>query len=143
MAYELNKKIVIDTEEFNNYAVGITLPIQRGSDGYFAQSFRTFDQIRSNLKNLLLTKKGERILQPEFGSGLHDLLFNPATEKFEEDLETTINESVAKWLPYIIVEDINVDISKEQTDNNQAKVSLKFRQEGDQTLDTLTFLVEE
>ena len=143
MAYELNKKIVIDTEEFNNYAVGITLPIQRGNDGYFAQSFRTFDQVRSNLKNLLLTKKGERILQPEFGSGLHDLLFNPATEKFEEDLETTINDSVAKWLPYIIVEDINVDISKEQSDNNQAKVSLKFRQEGDQTLDTLTFLVEE
>ena len=143
MAYELNKKIVIDTEEFNNFAVGITLPIQRGNDGYFAQSFRTFDQVRSNLKNLLLTKKGERIIHPEFGSGLHDLLFQPATEKFEEDLETTINEAVAKWLPYIIVEDINVDISKEQTDNNQAKVSLKFKQEGDQTLDTLTFLVEE
>ena len=143
MAYELNRKIVIDTEEFNNYAVGITLPIQRGEDGYFRQSFRTFDQIRSNLKNLLLTKKGERIIHPEFGSGLHDLLFQPATEKFEEDLETTINEAVAKWLPYIIVEDINVDISKEQTDNNQAKVSLKFKQEGDQTLDTLTFLVEE
>ena len=35
MAYELNKKIVIDTEEFNNFAVGITLPIQRGNDGYF------------------------------------------------------------------------------------------------------------
>ena len=95
------------------------------------------------LKNLLLTKKGERILQPEFGSGLHDLLFQPATEKFEEDLETTIIEAVAKWLPYVIVEDINIDISKEQTDNNQAKVSLKFRQQGDQTLDTLTFLVEE
>ena len=143
MAYELNRKIVIDTEEFNNYAVGITLPIQRGEDGYFRQSFRTFDQIRSNLKNLLLTKKGERILQPDFGSGLHDLLFNPATEKFEEDLENTINDAIAQWLPYIVVEDINIDISKEQTDNNQAKVSLKFTQEGDQTLDTLTFLVEE
>ena len=85
----------------------------------------------------------ERILQPEFGSGLHDLLFNPATEKFEEDLENTINDAVAKWLPYVIVEDINIDITKEMTDNNQAKVSLKFKQEGDQTLDTLTFLVEE
>ena len=143
MAYELNKKIVIDTEEFNNFAVGITLPIQRGEDGYFRQSFKTFDQVRSNLKNLLLTKRGERMLQPDFGSGLHDLLFNPATDKFEEDLETTINDAVAKWLPYVIVEDINIDISKEMTDNNQAKVSLKFRQEGDQTLDTLTFLVEE
>ena len=143
MAYELNRKIVIDTEEFNNYAVGITLPIQRGEDGYFRQSFRTFDQIRSNLKNLLLTKKGERIFQPEFGSGLHDLLFNPATEKFEEDLENTINDAIAQWLPYIVVEDINIDISSEQTENNHAKVSLKFKQEGDQTLDTLTFLVEE
>ena len=45
MAYELNKKIVIDTEEFNNFAVGITLPIQRGDDGYFRQSFKTFDQV--------------------------------------------------------------------------------------------------
>ena len=143
MAYELNRKIVIDTKEFNNYAVGITLPIQRGEDGYFRQSFRTFDQVRSNLKNLLLTKKGERIFQPQFGSGLHDLLFQPATETFEEDLENTINDAVAQWLPYVIVEDINIDISKEQTDNNQAKVSLKFKQEGDQTLDTLTFLVEE
>ena len=94
MAYELNKKIVIDTEEFNNFAVGITLPIQRGDEGYFRQSFKTFDQVRSNLKNLLLTKRGERILQPDFGSGLHDLLFNPATDKFEEDLENTINDAV-------------------------------------------------
>ena len=71
------------------------------------------------------------------------MLFNPATEKFEEDLENTINDAVAQWLPYVIVEDINIDISKEQPDNTQAKVSLKFKQEGDQTLDTLTFLVEE
>ena len=34
MAYELNKKIVIDTEEFNNFAVGITLPIQRGDEDW-------------------------------------------------------------------------------------------------------------
>ena len=128
-------------EEFNNYAE-ITLPIQRGEDGYFRQSFRTFDQL-FQLKKLITNKKGERIFQPTFGSGLHDLLFNPATEKFEEDLENTINDAVAQWLPYVIVEDINIDISKEQTDNNQAKVSLKFKQEGDQTLDTLTFLVEE
>ena len=53
MAYELSKKIVIDTEEFNNFAVGITLPIQKGETGYFRQSFQTFDQIKSNIKNLL------------------------------------------------------------------------------------------
>ena len=143
MAYELSKKIVIDTEEFNNFAVGITLPIQKGETGYFRQSFQTFDQVKSNIKNLLLTKKGERIFQPEFGSGIHDLLFNPATERFEEDVENTINEALEKWLPYVIVEDIDVDVSKDYTDNNQAKVSIKFKQQGQQQLGTVTFLVEE
>ena len=143
MAYELSKKIVIDTEEFNNFAVGITLPIQKGETGYFRQSFQTFDQIKSNIKNLLLTKKGERVCQPDFGSGIHDLLFNPATERFEEDVENTINEALEKWLPYVIVEDIDVDVSKDYTDNNQAKVSIKFKQQGQQQLGTVTFLVEE
>ena len=143
MAYELSKKIVIDTEEFNNFAVGITLPIQKGEPGYFRQSFQTFDQIKSNIKNLLLTKKGERVFQPDFGSGIHDLLFNPATERFEEDVENTINEALEKWLPYVIVEDIDVDVSKDYTDNNQAKVSIKFKQQGQQQLGTVTFLVEE
>ena len=141
MADELSKKIVIDTEEFNNFAVGITLPIQKGETGYFRQSFQTFDQIKSNIKNLLLTKKGERVFQPDFGSGIHDLLFNPATERFEEDVENTINEALEKWLPYVIVEDIDVDVSKDYTDNNQAKVSIKFKQQGQQQLGTVTFLV--
>ena len=143
MAYELSKKIVIDTEEINNFSVGITLPIQKGETGYFRQSFQTFDQIKSNIKNLLLTKKGERVFQPDFGSGIHDLLFNPATERFEEDVENTINEALEKWLPYVIVEDIDVDVSKDYTDNNQAKVSIKFKQQGQQQLGTVTFLVEE
>ena len=143
MAYELSKKIVIDTEEFNNFAVGITLPIQKGETGYFRQSFQTFEQVKSNIKNLLLTKKGERVLQPDFGSGIHDLLFNPATEKFEEDVENTINRALEKWLPYVILEDIDVDISKDYTDFNQAKVSIKFKLEGQQKLESLTFVVAE
>ena len=91
----------------------------------------------------MLTKKGERVFQPDFGSGIHDLLFNPATERFEEDVENTINEALEKWLPYVIVEDIDVDVSKDYTDNNQAKVSIKFKQQGQQQLGTVTFLVEE
>ena len=33
-----------------------------------------------------------------FGSGLHDLLFKPATETFEEDLENTINDAVSSMV---------------------------------------------
>ena len=87
MAYELSKKVVIDTEEFNDYAVGLSLPLKNGDGGFFEQNLTTFDQARSNLKNLLLTKKGERVLQPNFGSGLQDLLFEPIDDEFENKFE--------------------------------------------------------
>ena len=143
MAYELGQKLVIDTEEFNNFAIGLTLPLQRGNTGYFAQSFTTTEQVRSNIINLLKTKRGERLFQPEFGSGLHGLLFEQTTDTLEEDIEETINSALEQWLPYVVAEEINIDISKEMTDFNQASVSIKFKLEGQQTLDTVTFVVSE
>ena len=85
MAVELGRKIVKDTKEFANFAMGFTLPLTFG-ENTFEQAFLTKDQVKSNIKNLLLTKKGERIIQPEFGSGLQSLLF----EQNVDDLEGRI-----------------------------------------------------
>ena len=68
MAVELGRRVVKDTVEYSDYAIGITLPLTFGQNT-FEQSFLTKDQVKSNIKNLLLTKRGERIIQPEFGSG--------------------------------------------------------------------------
>ena len=96
MAVELGSKIVKDTQSFNDYAIGISLPIQITNTA-FEQTFQTSEQVKSNIKNLLLTKKGERILQPEFGSGLQSLLFEPNVDDFESRIEDTINESLEQW----------------------------------------------
>ena len=61
MAYELNKKIVIDTEEFNNFAVGITLPIQRWR--WILQNLLKHSASPFQLKKFITYQKGERILQ--------------------------------------------------------------------------------
>jgi hypothetical protein len=58
-----------------NKAIGISIPFNAG--GVFNQTFSTKDQVRSNLINFLLTYKGERILNPEFGADLPKLLFEP------------------------------------------------------------------
>ena len=57
MAYVIGRKVVKDTKEFDSYAYGITLPLGRGETGFFQQAFVSFEQAKSNLKNLLLTKK--------------------------------------------------------------------------------------
>ena len=141
MAVELGRRIVKDTKEFANYAIGITLPLQFG-ENTFEQSFLTKDQVKSNIKNLLLTKRGERIIQPEFGSGLQSLLFEPNVDDLEGRIEDTINDSLEQWLPYVTAEEIDIESTDELRDNNKLNVSIKFRIGDDINLETLTFTVQ-
>jgi hypothetical protein len=62
-----------------NTALGITLPFN-GPFGLFTSTYTTQQQALSNLKNLLLTAKGERVNQPKFGTDLIRLLFEPNTD---------------------------------------------------------------
>ena len=141
MAVELGRRIVKDTKEFANYAIGITLPLQFG-ENTFEQSFLTKDQVKSNIKNLLLTKRGERIIQPEFGSGLQSLLFEPNVDDLEGRIEDTINDSLEQWLPYVTAEEIDIESTDELRDNNKINVSIKFRIGDNINLETLTFTVQ-
>jgi|TARA_R110000850_G_scaffold126874_2_gene245693 phage baseplate assembly protein W len=141
MAVELGRRIVKDTVAYNNYAIGITLPLQFG-ENTFEQSFQTKDQIKSNIKNLLLTKRGERILQPQFGSGLQSLLFEPNVDDLEGRIEDTINDSLKQWLPYVTADEINIESTDELRDNNKINVSIKFKIGDDINLETLTFTVQ-
>ena len=143
MAYVLGSKIVKDTQEFDSYAYGITLPIKRGNTGYFEQAFSSFEQAKSNLRNLLLTKQGERIMQPNFGTGLHSLLFEQMTSQLERDLEETIVKSVGYWLPYINVKDIEVTMTDEMKDMHRAEIYVTFTVGNQIELQELTFIVKE
>jgi len=126
MAYVLGSKIVKDTQEFDSYAYGITLPIKKGNTGYFEQAFTSFEQSKANLKNLLLTAKGERIMQPEFGTGLQSLLFEPMDDTFEYRLQDVITQTVSYWLPYINIEEIDVEMTDAMKDNHIARMTIQF-----------------
>ena len=141
MAVILGKKLVIDSKNFEDYAIGITLPIQIGNTA-FNQSFKSIDQVKSNIKNLLLTKRSERLMQPEFGSGIQELLFDMNDDAFAEKLENNIIDTMAKWLPFITVENINIEQTNEMRDNNKVEVSISFRLSDTQILDTVTFNVQ-
>lgn len=142
MAFILDKKVVKDTEEFNNFAYGITLPVKRGNTGYFEQAFSSFEQSKSNLKNLLLTRKGERVMQPNFGSGLHDLLFEQADDQLEQRLEEEITNTVNFWLPYIEISEIEVTMTDEMKDKNQVDMKVVFTVGNTFEPQEITFTVE-
>ena len=140
MAIVLGQKNIKDTESFNDYAVGITLPIQITNTA-FAQSFTTREQVSSNIKNLLLTKRGERILQPEFGSGLQELLFDFNNDELPTKIEDTITEALEQWLPYVTIDSIDVEQTDYLKDRNRANVSIKFKIGDDVQLNEVTFTI--
>jgi phage baseplate assembly protein W len=88
--------------------IGITLPIRRSTSGYFEQSTTLLQQTRSNLKNLLLTKKGERIMQPELGCELWNVLFTQITEETELLCRTAVVDAVERWLPFLEIADFQL-----------------------------------
>ena len=140
MAIVLGQKLVQDTKKFDDFAIGITLPIQIGNTA-FNQSFKTAEQASSNIKNLLLTKRGERIMQPNFGSGLQELLFEFNDDALAEKIEDTVTSALENWIPYISVDQIDITASDLDKDNNTVNVSIKFRVSGNPDLNTVTFNV--
>lgn len=90
-------------------AVGIKLPFIGKDGNLFDLSYSTQDQAISNLKNLLLTRRGERIMEPYFGTTIQDSLFEPNTVDVIDGIQSSIREAVSYWLPYIIIDSLTVE----------------------------------
>jgi phage baseplate assembly protein W len=108
-------------------AVGIDLPLVSDTQGVFKLNYTTLDQALANAKNLLLTNKGERVMQPEFGCNLQRILFENLTEELTLDVETLIRAEFEYWLPYIFINELQVTPYE---DNNRMQINLTISLEG-------------
>jgi len=104
--------------------IGLKLPFTRDRNGLFGTTENTLEQAGYNIKNLLLTAKSERVMQPDFGSRLRELLFEQYTEDLTERIREEIGEAMSTWLPYINI--AKVDIIQDETNSNQTKIDLDF-----------------
>ena len=105
-----------------NTSIGISLPFN--ANGVFHKTFSTKDQIKSNLINLLLTYKGERIENPEFGADLPRLLFEPISDDTFIRIQNQIVDSVAVYMPEISL--INIEINPD-IDRNALYVKIDYK----------------
>jgi phage baseplate assembly protein W len=87
-----------------NVAIGVVFPLMNG--GSFQQSFTIKDQIKTNIINVLLTEKGERVNNPDFGTGLKTILFenNPNANQIEE----LIGYQLSLYVPEVEVDSVEV-----------------------------------
>jgi phage baseplate assembly protein W len=104
-----------------NIAIGVSLPFN--GPVAFNSTYSTTDQLKSNLINLLLTNKGERIMNPEFGCDLRTVLFNGIDETIVNDIKELINYNVSIFVPQITVSNINV---VKDEDHNTISVTVQY-----------------
>jgi phage baseplate assembly protein W len=127
MAIELGKVNVVDLSENDYKVLGIGINRNSDSNGIFAVNFTTLTQAKDNLKNLILTKKGERLMQPEFGCDVWKVLFEPLDGVLvETSIENSIVEAVSIWLPYLNIDTIVFDYNENDIDNHIIALDIKF-----------------
>jgi len=64
--------------------------------------------IRNDLLQLLLTSPGERVMRPDFGSGIRQFLFQPITDNQIEELRENIKMVIERYERRVILTDVQV-----------------------------------
>jgi phage baseplate assembly protein W len=60
------------------------------------------DHIRDMIEQVLLTAPGERVMRPDFGSGLLAMVFEPNSPELASALEFTMQAALQRWLGDLI-----------------------------------------
>ena len=109
--------------------ISVSLPLTYDSvDGPYELNKNLRDVVKQNLKNLVLTSPGERVMLPDFGVGARRFLFEPNTGLVFSDLKSKITSQVTKYLPFIQLEDLIVLTSEQDASlsPNSARLILKY-----------------
>lgn len=126
----INSKIYPDDYKKPLGSLAIKLPMNSTkfspSDSMFNLSYTTEEQAISNMINLLLTKDGERYMQPELGVGLYYQIFEQNTPGTNTELEFRIRRQMAEYLPYIVLDDITIQGNFNE-DENGINIIIRFR----------------
>ena len=124
-----------DTEQF----IGIDLPIRKseGKEGFFASTKTTIEAVKNNIRNLVNTHQGERLMQPNIGINLRRFLFDQINEEVVLQIQNEILDTLQTWLPFVEVSDIQVS-----DDNNKLNVNIIFNIKQDpNTLDSVQITI--
>lgn len=91
-------------EDFRKKPIGIKLPLstkKNSTESLFEMTYSIEEQVKVNLKNLILTKKGEYLCNPNFGTNLTQIYNSTNLENVDEIAMSEIQSAVNIFMPFI------------------------------------------
>ena len=104
------------------------LPLRRDFEDGYSMNKNYREMVKQNVKMLLLTAPGERIMDPDFGIGLQTFLFENNTKHSQGSLESRIVSQIGTYMPFIEVVALNFhdSVTNELIDDNYLKIEFKY-----------------
>jgi phage baseplate assembly protein W len=103
---------------------GWKFPLRVDSSGKIVFS-RHEEDIREAIWIILSTARGERVMRPDFGCGIHDMVFAPINVGTLNQIETTVREALTNFEPRI--ELVDVSVSDSEADTGKLLISINYR----------------
>ena len=113
-------------------SINLKFPLKSFKRGFFQGNSDTISAVRENIKILLLTTKGERVMHAEMGTQIPVLqgqLFEPLSrDETFENIRLEIETAIQTYLPYIRILNISMITQEEEPllGNNKIRVSMSY-----------------
>lgn len=95
----------------------------RGLSAKDGRSFDGIDHLRQSIIDILTTYPGERIMRPEYGSRIRDLIDRPVNAQWLADLYFNVAHAIARWEPRVRV----LRVAAEMTEPGHVTIDLTLR----------------
>jgi len=107
--------------------INYKFPFKKSVRGAFELNETTIDAVKDDLKILLLTNHGERLIHHDFGDNLKPLLFEPMTD-IKERIADSISSAVEKWMPFVNIKSMDIKDTRDDSSirDNEVRVKLFF-----------------
>jgi phage baseplate assembly protein W len=95
------------------------------------------EDVRQSIRIILGTTPGERVMRPDFGAGLDDFLFEPASATTRERVRARVETALIDWEPRIDLVEIKVAVAG--TLRNRLDIDVRYRVRATNTLHNLVY----
>lgn len=106
------------------------LPLTKDPRDGYALNKTYVDLTKQNLKMLVLTSPGERIMYPDFGVGIRNFLFENIGEMTYSRIRERLSEQVELYMPFVSIQQVDISEIKEgpaeRNLSNSISIYIKF-----------------
>jgi len=104
--------------------LSISLPLSLDEKDGPYKSNMTLDEVaQQNIKMIVLTSPGERVMEPDFGVGIRNYLFEQETPFLVNDIRKRISNQVQRYAPFVRIQKLNINID---SDNGFLSVEIRY-----------------